>query len=46
MQQDQRMILAVPNQGEVERLVTLLREYGLPYRLGSRTPTPGQRKYL
>ena len=37
MQQDQRMILAVPNQGEVERLVTLLREYGLPYRLGSRT---------
>ncbi len=41
MQQDQRIVLAVPNQGEVERLVTLLREYGLPYRLGSRLQHTG-----
>jgi transcription-repair coupling factor (superfamily II helicase) len=41
MEQDQRIVLAVPNQGEVERLVTLLREYGLPYRLGSRMPHIG-----
>ena len=41
MQQDQRILLAVPNQGEVERLVSLLREYGLPYRLGSRAQHMG-----
>ena len=41
MQQDQRIVLAVPNQGEVERLVSLLREYGLPYRLGSRAQHMG-----
>jgi transcription-repair coupling factor (superfamily II helicase) len=34
--QDQRILLAAPNQGEVERLVSILREYDLPYRLGSR----------
>lgn len=33
---NQRTILAAPNQGEVERLATLLREYQVPYRLGSR----------
>lgn len=36
MHSDQRTILAAPNQGEVERLATLLREYQIPYRLGSR----------
>ena len=30
------MLLVGPNQGEVERLAGLLREYGQPYRLGSR----------
>ena len=41
MQQETRMLLAAPNQGEVERLATLLREYELPYRLGSRIQHPG-----
>ncbi len=36
MQQEVRTLLVAPNQGEVERLATLLREYELPYRLGSR----------
>lgn len=34
--QEQRVLLAAPNQAEVERLATVLREYQLPYRLGSR----------
>ena len=33
--QEQRILLAAPNQPEVERLATVLREYQLPYRLGS-----------
>ncbi|HEU5351818.1 MAG TPA: transcription-repair coupling factor [Terracidiphilus sp.] len=33
---DQRIVLAAPTQGDVERLATVLREYQLPYRLGSR----------
>ena len=41
MQQETRMLLAVPNQGEVERLANLLREYEIPYRLGSRIHHPG-----
>ncbi|HEY0760354.1 MAG TPA: transcription-repair coupling factor, partial [Acidisarcina sp.] len=41
MAQETRILLATPNQGEVERLATLLREYGLPYRLGSRTQHTG-----
>jgi transcription-repair coupling factor (superfamily II helicase) len=41
MAQDARILLTAPNQGEVERLVGLLQEYQLPYRLGSRTETPG-----
>jgi transcription-repair coupling factor (superfamily II helicase) len=41
MQQETRMLLAAPNQGEVERLATLLREYELPYRLGSRNVHTG-----
>ena len=36
MQTDTRMVLAAPNQGDVERLATVLREYQVPYRLGSR----------
>jgi transcription-repair coupling factor (superfamily II helicase) len=36
-----RTVLAAPNQGDVERLATVLREYQIPYRLGSRNPRPG-----
>ena len=39
--QEARMLLVVPNQGEVERLAGLLREYGLAYRLGSRVQHTG-----
>ncbi len=41
MEADQRIVLAVPNQGDVERMATVLREYEIPYRLGSRTAHPG-----
>jgi transcription-repair coupling factor (superfamily II helicase) len=41
MQQETRTLLVAPNQGEVERLANLLREYELPYRLGSRTQHAG-----
>jgi transcription-repair coupling factor (superfamily II helicase) len=37
-----RIVLAVPHQGDVERLATMLREYRIPYRLGSRNPHPGE----
>ncbi len=36
-----RLLLVAPNQGEVERLASLLREYEVPYRLGSRIPHAG-----
>ena len=39
--QEARVLIAAPNQGEVERLAGLLQEYHLPYRLGSRTQTSG-----
>jgi transcription-repair coupling factor (superfamily II helicase) len=39
--QDARILLTAPNQGEVERLASLLQEYQVPYRLGSRNDTPG-----
>jgi transcription-repair coupling factor (superfamily II helicase) len=41
MNQDVRTLLVAPNQGEVERLANLLREYEVPYRLGSRIPHAG-----
>jgi transcription-repair coupling factor (superfamily II helicase) len=41
MQQETRMLIAAPNQGEVERLASLLREYEVPYRLGSRIQHAG-----
>jgi transcription-repair coupling factor (superfamily II helicase) len=40
-EQEHRTIIAAPNQGEVERLANLLREYGLAYRLGSRVQHTG-----
>ncbi len=41
MAAETRIVLAAPNQGEVERLATVLREYQVPYRLGSRVTRPG-----
>jgi transcription-repair coupling factor (superfamily II helicase) len=41
MVQEVRTLLVAPNQGEVERLANLLREYELPYRLGSRIQHAG-----
>jgi transcription-repair coupling factor (superfamily II helicase) len=38
---EQRIVLAAPNQGDVERMATVLREYQIPYRLGSRFFHPG-----
>jgi transcription-repair coupling factor (superfamily II helicase) len=38
MAAEARILLAVPHQGDVERLATVLREYEVPYRLGSRAP--------
>jgi transcription-repair coupling factor (superfamily II helicase) len=40
-EQETRMLLVAPNHGEVERLAAMLREYGQPYRLGSRAQAPG-----
>jgi transcription-repair coupling factor (superfamily II helicase) len=42
MQTDTRIVLTAPNQGEVERLATVLREYQIPYRFGSRIAHPGE----
>jgi len=39
---ESRIVLAAPHQGDVERLATVLREYQVPYRLGSRNPHPGE----
>ncbi len=41
MVNEARVLIAAPNQGEVERLAGLLQEYGVAYRLGSRTQAPG-----
>jgi transcription-repair coupling factor (superfamily II helicase) len=42
MQSESRIVLAAPNQGDVERLATVLREYQIPYRLGSRLVHAGE----
>src|SRR5580658_2503773 len=39
---ESRIVLAAPHQGDVERMATVLREYQIPYRLGSRNPHPGE----
>jgi transcription-repair coupling factor (superfamily II helicase) len=41
MNQDARILITAPNQGEVERLASMLQEYQVPYRLGSRAQAPG-----
>jgi len=40
MASTQRIVLAVPTQGDVERMATVMREYQIPYRLGSRPSHP------
>jgi transcription-repair coupling factor (superfamily II helicase) len=40
--EETRTVLAVPHQGDIERLTTVLREYEVPYRLGSRAARPGE----
>ena len=46
MQGETRIVLAAPNQGDVERLATVLRDYQIPYRLGSRVIRPGGEQVL
>ena len=41
MTAEARVLLAAPNQGEVERLATMLQEYQVPYRMGWRNQQPG-----
>jgi transcription-repair coupling factor (superfamily II helicase) len=38
MASETRIVLAVPHQGDVERMASVLRDYEVPYRLGSRMP--------
>ena len=42
MKTETRIVLAAAHQGDVERLATVLRDYEVPYRLGSRAPRPGE----
>ena len=42
MKMETRIVLAAPHQGDVERMATVLRDYDVPYRLGSRAPRPGE----
>ena len=42
MAAEQRIVLATPTQGDLERMATLLRDYQLPYRLGSRLVHGGE----
>jgi transcription-repair coupling factor (superfamily II helicase) len=46
MAADQRIVLAAPTQGDVERMATVLREYQVPYRLGSRVVHHGSETVL
>jgi transcription-repair coupling factor (superfamily II helicase) len=39
--QETRTVLAAANQGEVERLASILQEYGISYRIGSRSAHSG-----
>ena len=41
MESEARVLIAAPNQGEVERLAGLMQEYGVAYRIGSRTEQGG-----
>jgi transcription-repair coupling factor (superfamily II helicase) len=37
-----RVLFAAANTGEAERLAEIFTEYGVPFRLGSRSPRPGE----
>ncbi|HZQ91528.1 MAG TPA: transcription-repair coupling factor [Terriglobales bacterium] len=37
-----RVVIAAANMGEVERLADIFAEYGVPFRLGTRAPRPGE----
>jgi transcription-repair coupling factor (superfamily II helicase) len=37
-----RVVIAAANMGEVERLADIFTEYGVPFRLGTRAPRPGE----
>ena len=41
-----RVVFAVASIGEVERLADVFNEYNLSFRIGSRTPKPGQEVYV
>jgi transcription-repair coupling factor (superfamily II helicase) len=41
-----RVVFAVASTGEVERLADVFNEYNLSFRIGSRTPKPGQEVYV
>jgi transcription-repair coupling factor (superfamily II helicase) len=41
MESEARVLIAAPNQGEVERLAGLMQEYGVAYRIGSRVDQGG-----
>ena len=41
-----RVIFAVSSTGEVERLADVFNEYNLSFRIGSRTPKPGNEVYV
>ena len=45
MEQETRMLLVSANQGEMERMGNLLREYEVPYRLGWRSDARGQPRW-
>jgi transcription-repair coupling factor (superfamily II helicase) len=40
MEAETRIVLAAPHPGDVERMAAMLREYEIPYRLGSRAARP------
>ena len=42
MKMETHIVLAAPHQGDVERMATVLRDYDVPYRLGSRAQRPGE----
>jgi transcription-repair coupling factor (superfamily II helicase) len=44
--ESRRVVFAAPNMGEVERLADIFSEYTVPFRLGSRAPSPGSESYL
>ena len=46
MASESRIVLAAPHQGDVERLATVLREYEIPYRFGSRFTQAGSETML